>query len=78
MGPAGPSTYHQGYEERDQFTGDIPLLRPSASSIGISEPQIQTPYDDEDDYAPDESTHIRYGRIPQRVPRRYKTVKKFE
>ena len=75
----GPSTYNLGYDERDPFTGDIPLLRPSASSSGISDPQIPGSYDDEDDDAQDEmSTNIRYGRIPQRVPRRYKTVKKFE
>ncbi|KAJ8092782.1 Chitin synthase, class 8 [Marasmius tenuissimus] len=30
------------------------------------------------DYGGDDSTYIRYGRIPQRVPRRYKTVKKVE
>jgi chitin synthase len=36
-------------------------------------------FEDEEDDAQDEmSTNIRYGRIPQRVPRRYKTIKKFE
>ena len=57
----------------------MPLLRSSASSIGASEHQLPGTYeDDEDDGQDDFSTHIRYGRIPQRVPRRYKTVKKFE
>jgi chitin synthase len=27
---------------------------------------------------PEEATNIRYGRIPQRVPRRFKTMKKVE
>jgi chitin synthase len=26
----------------------------------------------------EEDSNIRYGRIPQRVPRRYKTIKKVE
>lgn len=26
----------------------------------------------------DEDVNIRYGRIPQRIPRRYKTIKKVE
>ncbi|KAF8802201.1 glycosyltransferase family 2 protein [Phlegmacium glaucopus] len=37
--------------------------------------------DDRDDMnatQEESSTNIRYGRIPQRVPRRYKTMKKFE
>jgi len=75
----GPSSYNPGYDERE-FTGDIPLLRSTASLIGPPEPpQIPGSYDDEEDDTQDElSTNIRYGRIPQRVPRRYKTVKKFE
>ena len=75
----GPSSYNPGYDDRD-LTGDIPLLRSQASLIGTPEPpQMPGSYDDDDDDGQDEmSTNIRYGRIPQRVPRRYKTVKKFE
>jgi chitin synthase len=72
-----PPTYHPGYDEQDHDTGDIPLLRrgPSASSTGLA-PGARVPgsYDSDED----EPSNIRYGRIPQRVPRRYKTVKKFE
>ena len=57
----------------------MPLSRSSTSSIGISEHQVPGSYeDDEDDGQDDFSAHIRYGKIPQRVPRRYKTVKKLK
>jgi len=74
-------------DEHDQDTGDIPLLRRDPSSISSrmpmgSEPPMPGSYeDDRDDISvaqEDSSTNIRYGRIPQRVPRRYKTIKKFE
>jgi len=35
------------------------------------------PYEEEDEEG-NQGTHIRYGRIPQRVPRRYKTLKRVE
>ena len=77
---SGPSSYNQGYHDEREFSGDIPLLRSSASLLGTPEPpHMPGALDDDDDDAQDEhSTNIRYGRIPQRVPRRYKTVKKFE
>jgi chitin synthase len=56
--------------------GDLPLLRaPSGRSqeslsMGVNMPgRYGTPLDD---------NNIRYGRIPQRVPRRYKTLKRIE
>ncbi|KAJ7503030.1 glycosyltransferase family 2 protein [Mycena galericulata] len=56
--------------------GDMPLLRRDASShSGFNMPVPG-------DYIPEEdgsiNNNIRYGRIPQRVPRRYKTIKRVE
>ncbi|KAG8968969.1 Chitin synthase, class 1 [Tulasnella sp. 419] len=62
-----------GFDD-DHDHGDIPLLQRGNSSThslnpgGFIDPSV-TP-------APQEETNIRYGRIPQRVPRRYKTMKK--
>ena len=72
---AWPSSYNQGYDERE-LSGDIPLLRSSGSLLGTTEPpQMPGTFDEDDEDAQDQqSTNIRYGRIPQRVPRRYKKV----
>lgn len=91
VGPAvtASSTTLYGYsgydlnDEHNQDEGDIPLLArgPSSSSVSIHGPPIPGSYeDDRDDMSSihEEPSNIRYGRIPQRVPRRYKTVKKFE
>ncbi|KAJ7772078.1 glycosyltransferase family 2 protein [Mycena maculata] len=56
--------------------GDMPLLRRDGSShSGFNMPVPG-------DYIPEEdgsiNNNIRYGRIPQRVPRRYKTIKRVE
>ena len=80
---------HSRYDLNDEHedTGDIPLLRRDPSSLSSrtnvgGEPPIPGSYDDEADgttaVQEESSTNIRYGRIPQRVPRRYKTIKKFE
>ncbi|KZT12244.1 glycosyltransferase family 2 protein [Laetiporus sulphureus 93-53] len=61
-------------DEGLEDAGDYPLLRRKSelSSLPI-------PGDYEPVAADDRSeTNIRYGRIPQRVPRRYKTIKKVE
>lgn len=61
--------------------GDMPLLRrgPSATSIGTShQPPVPGSYESDEDSTQEEPSNIRYGMIPQRVPRRYKTVKRFE
>ncbi|KAF8187730.1 hypothetical protein BJ912DRAFT_1143554 [Pholiota molesta] len=72
---------HDGGEEMED-TGDIPLLRRDPSSMS-SIPHPPGAYDDDEGdrgtIADDRSeNNIRYGRIPQRVPRRYKTIKKVE
>ncbi|PCH40454.1 glycosyltransferase family 2 protein [Wolfiporia cocos MD-104 SS10] len=85
MQPTPVSLYDNGsimdqHEEQDDGdlddTGDYPLLR-----RGISGGSSNLPISG--DYAPVASddrseSNIRYGRIPQRVPRRYKTIKKVE
>lgn len=64
------------HDEEDFDAGDIPLLQrnPSNNSPPIPMPGEYDPVtrDDQSD------SNIRYGRIPQRVPRRYKTIKKVE
>nr|AZQ26798.1 putative chitin synthase 1 [Ganoderma lucidum]QDK64616.1 chitin synthase [Ganoderma lucidum] len=58
-------------------TGDIPLLRrdgPTGGSMGMPIPGEYDPVESDDR----SESNIRYGRIPQRVPRRYKTIKKVE
>lgn len=57
--------------------GDMPLLRRDSGSGAAPFPgryaeSHEGGMEDEDD------SNIRYGRIPQRVPRRYKTMKKVE
>jgi len=58
-------------------TGDIPLLRRDNSNTSAIAMPMPGGYDE---VTPDNrsETNIRYGRIPQRVPRRYKTIKKVE
>lgn len=74
-----PSTYdvYDDHENDLGDAGDLPLLRaPSQHSQVSLDPAFPggfaEPVDD------DQDTNIRYGRIPQRVPRRYKTIKKVE
>lgn len=77
-------------DEEDADAGDLPLLRPPGEFGGrrtaVDGSSLR------DSYVPggfdpallegggelDESGNIRYGRIPQRVPRRYKTKKRYE
>jgi chitin synthase len=54
--------------DHDIDTGDIPLLRRDTSNSSLPMPGS---YDEE-------PTNIRYGRIPQRIQRRYKTIKRVE
>ncbi|KAJ7655402.1 chitin synthase-domain-containing protein [Mycena rosella] len=63
-------------EHAEDEHGDMPLLRRDPSShSGFNMPVPG-------DYIPEEdgsiNNNIRYGRIPQRVPRRYKTIKRVE
>jgi len=68
------------HEEHDD-TGESPLLRRHPSEMSF----VHIPRKfEEDENAPiitDDArsdTNVRFGRIPQRVPRRYKTLKKVE
>ncbi|KAF7982169.1 hypothetical protein HWV62_29939 [Athelia sp. TMB] len=66
---------HDSGAEPDDL-GDIPLLRRDGSrTSAYSMPHVPGAYDEAEDRS---DTNIRYGRIPQRVPRRYKTIKKVE
>ena len=60
--------------DEDMETGDMPLLRRDNTRSSAGMPGDYQPV------APDDRSenNIRYGRIPQRVPRRYKTIKKVE
>ena len=78
--------YRSGYDlhdDPDHDTGDMPLLRRDPSSMSTI-PRVPGQYDDDMDGTSavggdDRSeNNVRYGRIPQRVPRRYKTIKKVE
>ncbi|KAF9220531.1 glycosyltransferase family 2 protein [Gyrodon lividus] len=83
--PQAPSTRPQsqfqsgffgGQEENDMDAGDMPLLRRESPYQHV---KFQGGYEEVtamDDVQPE--TNIRYGRIPQRVPRRHKTIKKVE
>lgn len=80
--PISPSGYHQRYDLHDEGfeqdhgdhdTGDIPLLRRDQSQSSWHHVNMPMPGGFED-----EDSNIRYGRIPQRVPRRYKTIKRIE
>ena len=52
----------------------MPLLRRNSQASIFSVPQSFPGGFAE----PEQDINIRYGRIPQRVPRRYKTIKKVE
>ncbi|KAH9480087.1 Chitin synthase 4 [Psilocybe cubensis] len=59
-------------------TGDMPLLRRDPSSSGAFTPHFPGGLEEDGEQSVQEENNIRYGRIPQRVPRRYKTIKKVE
>jgi hypothetical protein len=73
------TTLFQPYEDPDQDEdmGDLPLLRAPSGRSQESFVNIPGRYDSipPDD---DANNNIRYGRIPQRVQRRYKTLKRVE
>ena len=76
--PSPSSTRYQledeGVAPHDDQTGDIPLLPRSGSGYGRSMPGGFR----ESQLFPEEENNIHYGRIPQRVPRRFKTTKKIQ
>jgi len=71
------TTLFQRYEDPEHELddmGDLPLLRaPSGHSQQSLSMNMPGQYQDEDSM-----NNIRYGRIPQRVPRRHKTLKRIE
>jgi len=71
------TTAFQPYEDADHGLddmGDLPLLRaPSGRSQESLSMHMPGQYG-----APPDDIGIRYGRIPQRVPRRHKTLKRIE
>lgn len=70
------SAYDAPDPQDNDDLGDIPLLRrDSGSQKPLSFPGGFSESIEGDE---DEDTNIRYGRIPQRVPRRYKTMKRIE
>jgi chitin synthase len=68
-----PYTPHDrfNYDDEHDDTGDIPLLRRDPSTSSTIPISIPGAYDED-------TSNIRYGRIPQRIPRRYKTIKRVE
>ncbi|RPD56704.1 glycosyltransferase family 2 protein [Lentinus tigrinus ALCF2SS1-7] len=80
-----PSPYseHVGFQLHDDGpedfdAGDIPLLRRDGNT-GSTMPIPSMPGEYDTVEGDDRSeNNIRYGMIPQRVPRRYKTIKKVE
>lgn len=73
------SMYHPYDHEEHEDTGESPLLRRHASEMSFV--HVPRKFDDEDAPVVDDArseNNVRYGRIPQRVPRRYKTLKKVE
>ncbi|KAH8822583.1 glycosyltransferase family 2 protein [Flagelloscypha sp. PMI_526] len=71
-----PGPHYADEDHNHDDTGDIPLLRRDNSSNPAFPGGFAMP--DDDDSMAGDGTNIRYGRIPQRVPRRYKTLKKVE
>ncbi|KAF8633773.1 hypothetical protein AX15_001279 [Amanita polypyramis BW_CC] len=84
---------HDDADHDFQDAGDMPLLRRDRDARFTRNSSLLAPmpapmpggYGDEgssitlvQDQHEEEGTNIRYGRIPQRVPRRYKTLKRVE
>ncbi|EIN12208.1 glycosyltransferase family 2 protein [Punctularia strigosozonata HHB-11173 SS5] len=68
------------HEHADEDGGDIPLLRRPGSVSSAGAGRVPGAFDEDRPIVGDDRSenNIRYGRIPQRVPRRYKTIKKVE
>lgn len=56
----------------------MPVPMPGAYEDNGSSTNLMQSQQGEEDEEEHQATHIRYGRIPQRVPRRYKTLKRVE
>ncbi|KAI0318366.1 glycosyltransferase family 2 protein [Amylostereum chailletii] len=74
-----PSSYDLNDDHDLGDAGDLPLLRaPSQRSQYSDSAKMPGDYNSVPNDDGEQDTNIRYGRIPQRVPRRYKTIKKVE
>ncbi|KAF9234706.1 glycosyltransferase family 2 protein [Melanogaster broomeanus] len=67
---------YAGQDDDDADVGDQPLLRGESPYQHVTLPGGYEEVASGDDAQA--GANIRYGRIPQRVPRRYKTIKKVE
>lgn len=72
------STYDALDQQDNDDIGDMPLLRRDSGSQPLSFPGGFTAAESFEGDEEEDNTNIRYGRIPQRVPRRYKTMKRVE
>jgi chitin synthase len=72
--------YDTAHEDQDQDNGNIPLLNRPSSQARLRIPSQLDEEDDSPSVVDDNrsESNVRYGRIPQRVPRRYKTLKRVE
>jgi chitin synthase len=87
LNPSAPRVHYQDHDPHDADSGDVPLLRrdgPSAITL-VDGSSMRESYAMPGGFDPtligpdgDDQSNIRYGRIPQRVPRRYKTKKRYE
>lgn len=74
----GGSTYDL-HDDNGEDPGDMPLLRRGGSAgSNYSMPHVPGGYNEPVISDNRSENNIRYGHIPQRVPRRYKTIKKVE
>ena len=82
----GPSSTHlgsgyqledEGYANRGEETGDIPLLGRTMPG-GYRQGAGGRPMSEAERIKEEDDNYIHYGRIPQRVPRRFKTTKKIQ
>lgn len=71
---SGYNNHQEDSQDEGEDPGDMPLLRRTSHTSTFSVPQTFPGGFAE----PEPETNIRYGHIPQRVPRRYKTIKKVE
>ena len=69
---------YDAHEDYDPDSGNIPLLNRPSSQARLRIPSQLDEEDDSPSVVDDNrsESNVRYGRIPQRVPRRYKTLKK--
>jgi len=84
---SGPRVHYEANDPNDGVDGDAPLLRRDGASTvtPVDGSSMRESYASPGGFDPsllnpdaDDQSNIRYGHIPQRVPRRYKTKKRYE